>query len=316
MLSFSSWLSHDIYQCLLIQISLAILGSQPLGPVIGFIRWAMYLPSCSHPSLAGRESFQWDNPSSSSLVWWVCNQPSHEQLVSASCLLCLSFHAFTCWHRSTMEFCMLMQISSALLITSAIASSKFSTISSILDSIPSRISSLSDLVVRQQCIECDHKWSSLSFHLERQDVLSWSPGRSWPNPPWVVLSGTAFPLPLSGGMMLYSHSISLVLGDSCAPASDPPPVGGGFVMASQLAMPLVSSSWTCELTVTLVRFAPDCASMLLCDGLGHATFHFAIMILSLCSAIDCLLCDELWVARCSNKIIHIVNNLERNFKKV
>ena len=53
-------------------------------------------------------------------------------------------------------------------------------------------------------------------------------------------------------------------------------------MASQSATPLVF-----ELTVTLVRFAPDCTSMLLCDGLGRTTFHFAIMILSLFSAIDC-----------------------------
>ena len=266
-------------------------------------------PSCSHPSLAGHQSFWWDNPSSSFLVWRVCDWPSHEQLVSASRLLCLSFNAFTCWHRSAMEFCMSMRLSSALLITSVVTSSECSTILSILDSIPSRISSSSNLVVRWQCIECDREQSSLSFHLKRRDVPSRSLGGSWPDPPWTVLSGTAFPLPLSGGMMLYSRLTSLVLGDSYAPASDPPPIGGGFIVASQSAMPLVSSLWTCELTVTLVRFAPDCASMLLCDGLGHATFHFAIMILSLCSAIDCLLCDELWVARCSNKIIHDVNNL-------
>ena len=44
-LGFSSWLSHDIYWCLLIQISLAVLGRQSMGPVIRFIRWAMYPPN-------------------------------------------------------------------------------------------------------------------------------------------------------------------------------------------------------------------------------------------------------------------------------
>ena len=39
-------------------------------------------------------------------------------------------------------------------------------------------------------------------------------------------------------------------------------------MVSQSVMPLVLSSQTCELMVMLVRFAPDCASMLLCDSLG------------------------------------------------
>ena len=42
--SFSSWSSHSIHRCLLIQISLAILGRQPLGPVIGSIRWAAMRP--------------------------------------------------------------------------------------------------------------------------------------------------------------------------------------------------------------------------------------------------------------------------------
>ena len=83
-----------------------------------------------------------------------------------------------------------------------------------------------------------------------------------PDPPWAMLSGTAFPLPLSGGMMLYSNLTLLVLGDSCAPASNPLPVGGGFVMVSQSMTPLVLSSWVCELMVALVRFAPDCTSML------------------------------------------------------
>ena len=44
MLGFSLWLSHNVYQCLLIQISLAVLGRQSSGPVIRFIRWAMYPP--------------------------------------------------------------------------------------------------------------------------------------------------------------------------------------------------------------------------------------------------------------------------------
>ena len=97
-------------------------------------------------------------------------------------------------------------------------------------------------------------------------------GGSWPDPPWAVLSDTAFPLQLSGSMMSYSNSTLLVLGDSYTPASNPPPVGGGFVMASRSTMPLFSSSWSCELMVVLVRFAPDCPSVLLCNSLGHATF--------------------------------------------
>ena len=62
-------------------------------------------------------------------------------------------------------------------------------------------------------------------------TLLWSLGGSWPDPPSAVSSGTAFPLPLSGSMTSYSHLTSLMLGDSCAPVSDPPPLGGGFVMA-------------------------------------------------------------------------------------
>ena len=154
-----------------------------------------------------------------------------------------------------MEFHVSMWLSSTLLIILVITSSKHFTTLSIPDSIPSRISSSSNLVVRWWRAECDRERSSLSFHLERQDVLSCSLGESCPNPPWAVLS-----LPLSGGTMLYSSSTSLVLGDSCAPASDPPPMGGGFVVALQSATPLVLSSWACELTVALVRFAPDCAS--------------------------------------------------------
>ena len=39
-------------------------------------------PSCSCPSLIGRESLWGVNPDSSYLVWWVCDQPSCEWLVS------------------------------------------------------------------------------------------------------------------------------------------------------------------------------------------------------------------------------------------
>ena len=45
-------------------------------------------------------------------------------------------------------------------------------------------------------------------------------------------SSTAFPLPLSGGNISPSNSTSLMLGDSCAPASNPPPVGGGLLVGS------------------------------------------------------------------------------------
>ena len=57
-------------------------------------------------------------------------------------------------------------------------------------------------------------------------------------------------------------------------------------MASQSLIPLLSSSQRCELTVMLVRFAPDCTSVLLCDYLGHTTFCFAITIPLLFGAID------------------------------
>ena len=76
--------------------------------------------------------------------------------------------------------------------------------------------------------------------------------------------------------MSYSSLTSLVLGDSCAPVCDPPPAGGGVVVALRSATLLVLSSQDCELTVTPVRFAPDCAPVLLFDCLGHPTFHFAI----------------------------------------
>ena len=53
----------------------------------------------------------------------------------------------------------------ALLLALAAASSKSFSNSSILHKNLSKISSLSDLVVRWQCIECDHEQSILSFHL-------------------------------------------------------------------------------------------------------------------------------------------------------
>ena len=56
--------------------------------------------------------------------------------------------------------------------------------------------------------------------------------------------------------MSYSSLTWLVLRDSCAPASDPPPVEDGFIMALQSATLLVSSSWICEFMVALVRFVP------------------------------------------------------------
>ena len=96
-----------------------------------------------------------------------------------------------------------------------------------------------------------------------------------------------FPLLLSRGKTSSSNLMSLVLGDSCAPASNPPPVGGGLVVALWSLMPLLLSSQRYELTVVLVRFAPDCPSVLLCDCLGHTTFHFAITIPLLFNAADC-----------------------------
>ena len=101
------------------------------------------------------------------------------------------------------------------------------------DARPSQVSLLSDLLVRWRRVECDREQSSLLFHLKRRDVLSRSLGGSCPDPPCAVLLGTALPLPLSGGTTLYSSSTSLVLGDSCAPVCDPPPVGGGVVVVSR-----------------------------------------------------------------------------------
>ena len=283
--SFSDHSQHSASHCDLATTSTGVSSSRFLWLYWGDSLWDLSLglldgwcicPSCSHPSLAGHKSFWWDDPSSSSLVWWVCDWLSRKWLVSASCLLCLSLNAFTCWHRSAMEFRVSMQLSSTLLIASAVISSKHFATLFTSDVNSSQISSLSNLVVRWWHAECDCEWSSLSFHLERQDILSCSLGGSCPDPPCTVLSATAFPLPLSGSTIFYSSLTSLILGDSCAPASDPPPAGGGVVIALQSVMVLVSSSWDCELMVAPVRFAPDCTPMLLYDGLGYTTFCFAI----------------------------------------
>ena len=221
--------------------------------------------------------------------------------VSQMAGLCVSLTMplFQRWHRSAMEFHVSMWLSSALLIILVVTSSECSAILSILDSLPSRISLSSNLVVGQWHIECDREWSSLSFCLKRWDVLSQSLGGSWPDPPWAVLSGTALPLPLSGSTTSYSHSTLLVLGDSYAPASDPPPMGGGFVVALQSATPLVLSSRACELTVALVRFAPDCAScykfilIFLCVTAkimfywGHCLYVALDYIIDACESLSC-----------------------------
>ena len=187
-----------------------------------------------------------------------------------------------CWSRLDRE---------AFVFLSALA--KVSATFFTLDARPSQVSSSSDLLVGQRRVEHDREWSSLSFHLKRQDVLSHSLGGSCPDPPCAVLSGTALPLPLSGSMMSYSSLTSLVLGDSCAPVCDPPPTGGGVVEASRSATLLVSSSWDCELTVMPVRFAPDCTPMLLFNCLGCTTFRFAIGCHHCKAPLIELLCDEL-----------------------
>ena len=83
MFGFLSWSSHGVHQCLLIQISLAVLGRQPFGPVMGLLDGQRSSPSCSCPSFVGHESLWGFIPDSSFLVWWVCDWPSREQLVSA-----------------------------------------------------------------------------------------------------------------------------------------------------------------------------------------------------------------------------------------
>ena len=121
-----------------------------------------------------------------------------------------------------MEACVSACLSSIFLIALATALAKLSATLFTSDANPSQVSSLSNLLIGRQRTEHDRKRSSLSFRLKRQDVLSHFLGGSCPDPPWAVLSGTALPLPLSGGMMLYS----------CAPVFDLPPTGGGVVVAS------------------------------------------------------------------------------------
>ena len=195
-----------------------------------------------------------------------------------------------------MEACVSACPSSTFLIASAIVLAKHFATLFTSDVNSSQVSSSSDLVVRRQCTECDHKQSPLSFCLKRQDVLSRSLGRSCPDPPCAVLSGTALPLPLSGGMTLYSILMSLVLGDSCAPVFDPPPMGGGVVVASRSVTLLVSSSQDCELMVMPVRFTPDCAPVLLFNCLGHPTFCFTIRYHHCKMLLIELLCDELLIS--------------------
>ena len=250
-------------------------------------------PSCSCPSLTGHECFLGGNPGLLSLVWWVCDWPSCEQLVSVPCFLQLFLNVFLHWWRFAMEACVSAHPSSALFIASAIISSKHFATLFTLDVNSSQVSSSSDLVVGWQCTECDHKQSSLSFHLKRLNILSHSLGGSCPDPPCAVLSGTALPLPLSGSTTSYSSLTLLILGDSTAPAFDPLPAGGGVVIALWSAMLLVLSSWDCELMVTFVRFTPDCTPMLLFDSLGHTTFHFAIGCHRCEALLIELLCDKL-----------------------
>ena len=140
-----------------------------------------------------------------------------------------------------MEACVSVRPSSFLIASAIVSAERFTTLFT-SDVNSSQVSLSSNLVVGQRCTECDHERSSLLFHLERRDVLSHSLGGSCPDPPCAVLSGTALPLPLSGGMMSYSISTSLVLGDSCAPVFHPPPAGGGVVVVLQSAMLLVLSS--------------------------------------------------------------------------
>ena len=134
-----------------------------------------------------------------------------------------------------MEACVSACLSSIFHIASATASAKHSTTLFTSDANSSKVSLSSNLLVRRQHTEHDHKQSSLWFHLKRQDILSHSLGGSYPDPPCAVLLGTALSLPLSGGM-------SLILGDSCSPVFDPPLVGGGVVVVLRSATLLVSSS--------------------------------------------------------------------------
>ena len=205
-------------------------------------------PSCLHPSLVGHESLWGVNPNLSFLVWWVCDQLSHKHLshewVVSSCSWYFFLNAFMRWLRLAMEACVSACLSSMFLIDSA----KLSTTLLTLDANSSQVSLSSNLLVRQQHIEGDCEWSSLSFRLKRWDVLSHSLGGSCLDPPWTVLLGTALPLPLSGGMVSYSSSTSLVLGDSCALVFDPPPAGVGVVVALwgllKVFLPKACAQWS------------------------------------------------------------------------
>ena len=245
-------------------------------------------PSCSRPSFVGHESLWGFTPNSSFLVWWVCNRPSHKRLVSSHSWY-FFLNAFMHWLRLDKEACISACLSPRFLIALAKLSATLFT----SDASSSQVSLSSNLLVRRQRIECDREWSSLSFCLKRRDVLSHSLGGSCPDPPYAVLLGTAFPLPLSGGTTSYSSSMSLVLGDSCFPVFDPPPTGGGVVVVLWSATLLVSSSWDCELTVAPVRFAPDCTPVLLFDCLGRPTFRFAIRYHCCKAPLIKLLCNEL-----------------------
>ena len=133
-------------------------------------------PSCSRPSLVVHESLWGFSPDSSFLVWWVCDQPSHERLVSALPWY-FFLNAFMHWSRLDREACVFL---SAL----AEVSATFFT----LDARPSQVSSSSDFLVGWRRVERDRERSSLSFCLERWDVLSHSLGGSCPDPPCAVLS--------------------------------------------------------------------------------------------------------------------------------
>ena len=94
------------------------------------------------------------NPSLSSLVWRVCNRWSHEWLVSAPRFLQPSLNAFTHWWRFAMEVCVSMRPSSALLITSAVISSKhFATLFIYL-----RCYSIPDFFVIWSCCQMAMHW--------------------------------------------------------------------------------------------------------------------------------------------------------------
>ena len=162
------------------------------------------------------------NPTSSFLVWQVCDQPSRKWLVSP-CSWYFFLNAFMHWLRLAMEACISACLSSIFLIALTTVSAENSATLFTSDANSSQVSSSSDLLVGRRCTEHDHEQSLLLFRLKRRNILSRSLGGSCPDPPCAVLSGTAFPLPLSGGTMLYSSSTSLVLGDSCAPVFDPPP---------------------------------------------------------------------------------------------